>query len=51
MEGNLLVDALHYVCGSAIFEVRLGAGEENSVTHGTFVFFVDLWDRGERPVR
>lgn len=47
----MLVDALHYVCGSAVFEVRQGAGEEYSVAYWTFVFFVDVWDRGERSVR
>ncbi len=51
MEGDLLVDALYYVCGSEVFEIGKGAGEEDSVTYWTFILFVDVRDRGERPVR
>lgn len=50
MEGDLLVDALHYVGGFAVFEIRQGAGEEYSMAYWTFVFFIDVWDRRERPI-
>ena len=47
----MLIDALHYVCGSAVFEVRCSAGEEYPVAYWTLIFLVDVGDRGERPVR
>jgi hypothetical protein len=50
MESNLLVDTLHDVCGSSVFEVRLGAREKYSVAHRAFIFFADVWDRRKWPI-